>query len=98
MGFPGGTNGKESICIAGDLVLIPGSGRSLEKEMATHSSILAWNNPMDRETCIGLQRVNHNWATNYGESIKKPEQTKIGQYIAKTNQVNRRIQPKDSQI
>ena len=60
MGFPGGTNGKESICIAGDLVLIPGSGRSLEKEMATHSSILAWNNPMDREACIGLRRVNHN--------------------------------------
>ena len=27
---------------AGDLGLIPGLGRSLEKEMATHSSILAW--------------------------------------------------------
>ena len=23
----------------------------LEKEMATHSSILAWENPMDRGTC-----------------------------------------------
>jgi len=28
-----------------DLGLIPGSGRSLEKGMATHSSILAWRIP-----------------------------------------------------
>ena len=40
--FPGGSVGKESTCNAGDAGLIPGLGRSLEKEMATHSSILAW--------------------------------------------------------
>ena len=34
---------------AGDLGSIPGLGRSLEEEMATHSSILAWKIPMDRE-------------------------------------------------
>ena len=28
MGFPGGSNGKESVCNAGDLGLIPGLGRS----------------------------------------------------------------------
>ena len=28
MGFPGGSDGKESGCNAGDLGLIPGSGRS----------------------------------------------------------------------
>ena len=38
--FPGGSDGKESDCNAGDLGLIPGSGRSLEKGMVTHSSIL----------------------------------------------------------
>ena len=27
-GFPGGSDGKESACDAGDLSLIPGSGRS----------------------------------------------------------------------
>ena len=27
---------------------IPGLGRSLEKGMASHSSILAWRSPMDR--------------------------------------------------
>ena len=42
MGFPGGSHGKESTCNVGDLGLIPGSGRSLEKQMATHSSILVW--------------------------------------------------------
>ena len=31
--FPGGSDGKTSACNAGDLGLIPGSGRSLEKEM-----------------------------------------------------------------
>ena len=42
-GFPIGTGGKESTCNAsdaGDTVQSP--GRSLEKEMETHSSILAW--------------------------------------------------------
>ena len=43
--FPGGSDGKESACNAGDLGLIPGSKRSLEKEMATHSNILAWRIP-----------------------------------------------------
>ena len=28
MGFPGGSDGKESVCNAGDLGLITGSGRS----------------------------------------------------------------------
>ena len=41
MGFPGGSDGKASAGNAGDLGLIPGSEDVLEKEMATHSSILA---------------------------------------------------------
>ena len=36
----------------------------LEKEMATHSSILAWNIPLTEEPCqvqyMGSQRVGHN--------------------------------------
>ena len=48
-GFPGGSNGKESACNAGDQGLIPGSGRSLKKGMATHFSILAWRNPWTEE-------------------------------------------------
>ena len=36
----------KSACNAGDTGSIPGLGRSLEKGMATHSSILGWR--MDR--------------------------------------------------
>ena len=40
----------------------------LEKDMATHSSILAWKilwteEPGGQES-MGLQRVKHDWATN----------------------------------
>ena len=34
-GFPGDSDGEESACKAGDLGSLPGSGRSLEEEMAT---------------------------------------------------------------
>jgi len=34
MGFPGGSDGKESVCNARDQGLIPGLGRSLKKGMA----------------------------------------------------------------
>ena len=44
-GFPGGLAGKKSACNLGDLGLIPGLGRSLEKGKATHSSILNWRIP-----------------------------------------------------
>ena len=40
-----GSASKESTCNAGDLGSISGLGRSLEKEKATHSSILAWRIP-----------------------------------------------------
>ena len=39
-GFPGGSEGKKSACSAGDVGSIPGQEDPLEKEMATHSSIL----------------------------------------------------------
>ena len=48
---------------AGDLGLIPGFERSLEEEMATHSSILAekipWTKEPGRLQSIGSQRVGH---------------------------------------
>ena len=39
----GGLDGKESASSVGDLGSIPGLGRSLEEDMANHSSILAWS-------------------------------------------------------
>ena len=50
--FPGGSDGKESAYNAGDLGLIPGSERSLKKEMAIHSSILAWRIPWKKESGV----------------------------------------------
>ena len=47
MGFPSGSDGKESTCNVGDLGSIPGLGRYPGGGMATHSRILAWRGPMD---------------------------------------------------
>ena len=47
--FPGGSDGKESVYNVGDLRSIPGSESSLEKEIATHSSTLAWKTPWTEE-------------------------------------------------
>ena len=55
-GFSGVSVGKEAACNVGDLGSIPGLGRSLEKEMATHSSILAWKIPWTEEPG-GLQSM-----------------------------------------
>ena len=49
----GGSDGKVSACSAGDLGSIPGLARSLEKEMATHSSTLAWKISWMEELLMG---------------------------------------------
>ena len=46
--FPGGSVVKKPPASAEDSGSTPGLGRSPEKEMAAHSSILAWKNTMDR--------------------------------------------------
>ena len=48
MGFSGGSDSKESTCDTGNPVQSLGQEDPLEKGMATHSSILIWENPMDR--------------------------------------------------
>ena len=57
---------KNPAANAGDkrgMGLIPGLGGSLEKEMATHSSILAWRIPWTEQPdglqSTALQRVRH---------------------------------------
>ena len=64
MGFPNGSDGKESACSAGDPGLIPGSEKiPLEKGMAPHSSILAWRIPWTEEPgalqSMESERVQH---------------------------------------
>ena len=61
--FKDGSEVKASACNAGDLGLIPGSGRSPGEGMATHSGILAWRIPWTEEPgglqSTGSQRVGH---------------------------------------
>ena len=63
MGFPGGSDIKESACNAGDLGSIPGLGRFPGVGNGYHSSILAWKSPWTeagRLQSMGLQTVRHN--------------------------------------
>ena len=63
MGFSGGSEVKASASSAGDLGSIPGSGRFLEKEMVTHSSIFVLRIPQTEQPgglqSIELQRVGY---------------------------------------
>ena len=53
--------------------------RNLEKEMATHSSTLAWKIPWSekpgRLQTMGSQRVGHDWATSLHFTERKPVST-----------------------
>ena len=60
IGFPSGSDGKESTCSVGDPVQSLGQEDLLEKGMATHSNIPAWRIPWteepDRLQSMGSQR------------------------------------------
>ena len=64
MDFPGGSDDKVSVYSVGVPGSVFGSGKSPEKEMATHSNILAWKIPWTEEPArlqsMGWQRVGHN--------------------------------------
>ena len=68
-GFPGGSDGKESACKAGNQGSIP-------KLMESYSNILAWRIPWAEEPSglqsTGSQRVRHDWATNIHLCFKGP--------------------------
>ena len=63
MGFPGGSDGKESACNTGAR-FDPLSEDPLEKGMAIHSSILAWKIPWKEEPG-GLQSMESQRAGHY---------------------------------
>ena len=58
---------------AGDVCSIPGCVDPLEKELVTHSSILAWKTPWTEQPdglqCMGLQSLRHDWATEHVVSV-----------------------------
>ena len=57
MGFPGGSDGKESACSAGDLGSIPGSGRSYGEGNGNPLQYSTLESHMDRVA---------RWATVHG--------------------------------
>ena len=57
MGFPGGSEGKESTCNAGDLFSVPGLGRSPGEGYGYPLQFSCLENPMDRGAW---------WATVHG--------------------------------
>ena len=63
MGFPGGSALKNLPANAGDAGSIPESGRAPGEEMATHSSLPAWEVPWTEESgglqSMGSLRVGH---------------------------------------
>ena len=67
MGFPGVSKCKESACNEGGLGQSLGQKDPLEKEMTTHSSILAseipWTEEPDGLQSVGSQKVRHNLVT-----------------------------------
>ena len=68
MGFPGGSDGKESAFIPGDPGLILRSGRSPGEGNGNPLNILAWRIPWAEDPgglqSVGFQRVGHTWVTN----------------------------------
>ena len=71
--FPGGSKVKASACNAGTRVRSLSREDPLEKEMATHSSILTWRIPWredpGRLQSMGSQRVGQDWATSLTHSL-----------------------------
>ena len=79
--FPGGSDGKESACNAGDLDSIPGLGRSPEEGHGNPLQYSCLENPMDREEPGGLQsmssqRVKHDGATNTRALLQSGKEVK----------------------
>ena len=72
LGFPGGSNGEESACNAGDPGSIPGSGRSPGEGNGNPLQYSCPENSMDRGAwrahSMGLPRAGHDWATNTQEA------------------------------
>jgi len=57
VGFPGGSDGKESACNAGDLGLIPGLGRSPGGGHSNPFQYYCLENPHGQRSLVGLHSM-----------------------------------------
>ena len=73
MGFPRISVGKESVCNAGDLGSVPGSGRFPGEGNGNPLQYSCLKNPVDRGACQatvhGVARVGHDLATKQPPNI-----------------------------
>ena len=80
LGFPGGSDGKESACNAGDMGLIPGLGRSPREGNGypLQYSCLGnlWTEEPDGLQSMGLQRAGH-------DSVTKQQQSSEASFLLK---------------
>ena len=63
MGFPGGSEGKASVCNAGDLGSVPGSGRSPREGNGNSLQYSCLENPIEEPDglqSMGSKGVGHN--------------------------------------
>ena len=83
MGFPGGLDGKESACNAGNPASVSDAGRSPaegegegrspgEEYSSSLAQIIPWTEEPGRLQFMGSQRVGHDWVTNTLLSIQSP--------------------------
>ena len=92
LGFPGGSGGKESACNAEDPVWSLDREDPLEKEMATHSSVLAWRTPWTEESRGLLSMRSH------GQELDKTEQLTHPQWLIYCAVLASAVQQSDSVI
>ena len=73
LGFPGGSDGKESACNAGDLGSVPGLGRSPGGEHYNPLQYSCLKNPHGQRSLVGYSpwgcRVGHDWAMKHTQPL-----------------------------
>ena len=77
MGFPGGSDGKESACNTGNLNSIPGSGRSPGEGNGNPVQYSCLRNPMDRGAW---------WATVHKVEKRRTGLKKLGTTMQETEE------------
>ena len=76
-GFPGGSEGKASACDAGDLGLIPGSGRSPGEGNDNPLQYLAWKISWTEKPgrLQSMESQSQTWLSDFTSSHKSSEQS-----------------------
>ena len=75
MGFPGGSDGKESACSAGDLGLKPGLGRFPEEGNGNTLQYSCLENSMDRGSWLATV-----YAVAKSHMTEQPTHTNLGEH------------------